>query len=213
MSMWSSRFESPIEDIKEINAIRKTPEYTRKAAVPIKAASPDISAVYFQDPILKKFAKMVQAHNNAMLGEQIMMKLYNNIKATQIAKGRDNIETDPTVIIKTAIENVRPVMRLEKVKVGAVIYMVPAPITTTRSYFEGMRWIHSSARDHRNNPRWVWRKQNPDEPVPKSTSIWDALANEILDAYNNTGRAVNKKTEYHRICEQNRAYAHYRRTK
>jgi ribosomal protein S7 len=46
-----------------------------------------------------------------------------------------------------------------------------------------------------------------------SFSIDEALAKEILDAYAHVGRAVNKKHEYHKQCEQNRAYAHYRRTK
>jgi hypothetical protein len=44
-------------------------------------------------------------------------------------------------------------------------------------------------------------------------SIDEALAKEILDAYGLVGRAINKKHEHHKLCEQNRAYAHYRRTK
>jgi len=213
MCMWPKKFEEPLVDLKEIDALKGTPEYMRKSAVPIKACKKDASLMYFEDPIIKKFAKMVAVHSNAMLGEQIMMKTYTNIKIMQLQKGRDSVETDPTIIIKQAIENARPVMMLEKVKVGAVVYMVPAPITETRSYFEGMRWIHHAARDERDNPRWIWRKKNPDLPVPKSIPIWDQLAREILDAYANQGRAINKKIEYHRICDQNRAYAHYRRSK
>jgi small subunit ribosomal protein S7 len=214
MCMWPERFEAPLS-VAEIQKIRGTPEYTRKAAVSIKAAPKDASQIYFQDNLMKKFSKMVAVHGNGMLGEVIMLNLYNKIKETQLEtlKNKENVETDPTIIITTAIENARPVMMLEKVKVGAITYMVPTPITETRSYFEGMRWIHHAARDNRNNPRWVWRHKNPNEPVPKSTSIWDALAREILDAYANTGRAIAKKIEYHRVCEQNRAFAHYRRTK
>ena len=59
----------------------------------------------------------------------------------------DQIEVNPTEIIKTAIENARPVMNLEKVKVGSVTYFVPTPISERRSYFEGMRWIHQAAED------------------------------------------------------------------
>jgi len=84
---------------------------------------------------------------------------------------------------------------------------------TFRSYFEGMRWIHHTARDERNNPTHIGKKKNPDKYVPRGTSIWEALAEEILLAYHNQGRAVNKKIEYHRICEQNRAFANFRRTK
>ncbi|XP_023341443.1 28S ribosomal protein S7, mitochondrial-like [Eurytemora carolleeae] len=199
MCMWPERFESPLS-LEELNQIKNTPEYNRKAAVPIKAAAKDANMAYFQNDLMKKFSKMVTNHNDGMLGEQLMMKLYNKLKEVQLEKlkNNENVEVDPTRIILAAVENARPVMRLEKVKVGAITYMVPTPITSTRSYFEGMRWIHHAARDNRANPRWVWRKKNPNEPVPKSVSIWDALAREILDAYANTGRAVAKKIEYHR---------------
>jgi len=213
MCMWPPRFEDPITDLQEIKDLKNTTDYSRKAAVPIKAARKDLSLTYFQDPLIQKFTKMVQVHSQAYLGEQIMMKVYNKIKEIQLKKGRANVETDPTIIIKQAIENCRPVMRLEKVKVGAVIYMVPTPITETRSYFEGMRWIHHTARDERKNPRIIQMRKFPDEPVPPRTTIWDALASELLEAYSSQGRAFNKKVEYHRVCEQNRAYAHYRRTK
>ena len=48
-----------------------------------------------------------------------------------------NITTDPVLIIKRAIENARPLMALEKVKVGSVEYLVPKPITVTASQFRG----------------------------------------------------------------------------
>lgn len=56
------------------------------------------------------------------------------------------------VIIKAAIENCRPVMQLEKVKVGSVTYHVPTPISETRSYFESMRWLHLSGKWDRDTP-------------------------------------------------------------
>ena len=58
------------------------------------------------------------------------------------------------VIIKTAFENARPVMQLEKVKVGSVTYYVPTPITERRSYFEGMRWIKKAAEDRDTADKW-----------------------------------------------------------
>ena len=218
MCMWPERFEEPVRSLKDIHAIKGTPEYARKSAVPIKATPHDTSLLYFKDPLTQKFAKMIVKDSNGMLAEEIMIKLYTRIKSIQLAKARSakdptSVVTDPTVIIAEAIENARPIMRLERVKVGAIQYMVPTPITERRSYFEGMRWIHLSARDERNNPRWIGRLKNPDEPVARSTKIEEALAKEILDAYAFTGKAINKKIEYHRICEQNRAFAHYRRTK
>jgi len=214
MCMWPERFEEPIPDMQDIKRIKGTSEYIRKATVPVKAALQDTTTLYFKEPLLKKFAKVVTKDSDAMRGEQLMFRTYNQIKTIQLtkAKTKKNVETDPSVIIKEAIENTRPLMLLEKVMVGGMKYLVPKPISERRSYFEGMRWIHRTARDGRDNPRWVWRCKNPDEPVPRSTPMHEALADEILDAYANTGRAVAKKLDYHRICEQNRAYAQFRRT-
>ena len=52
-----------------------------------------------------------------------------------------SIATDPVQIIKKAIDNARPLMRLEKVRVGSVEYQVPAPITQKRSEFDGMYFV------------------------------------------------------------------------
>ena len=54
-----------------------------------------------------------------------------------------SITTDPVQIIKKAIENARPLMRLEKVRVGSVEYQVPAPITQKRSEFDGKYFVRS----------------------------------------------------------------------
>ena len=54
-----------------------------------------------------------------------------------------SITTDPVQIIKKAIENARPLMRLEKVRVGSVEYQVPVPITQKRSEFDGKYFVRS----------------------------------------------------------------------
>ena len=147
------------------------------------------------------------------------------MQETQLAKlyaapadKREDIELSPTVIIKGAIENCRPIMRLEKVKVGAVIYYVPAPITESRSVFEAIRWLHQCGRWHRDTP--APGKENTANftsvkhrtPITRIT-IADGLAKECCDAFQHQGRAINMLYEHHKLCEQNRAYAHYRRTK
>jgi len=128
---WPPRYESPLSEASEIKEIKGTPEYTRRLAVPNKAAPKDVSFAYFQDPLLKKFSKMVAVHSDGQRGENIMLKVYELIKSKQLQKGK-NAVTDPSTIILQAIENTRPIMLLERVKVGGVIYMVPAPITETR---------------------------------------------------------------------------------
>merc|ERR1712117_833222 len=167
--------------------------------------------------------------SSGQLAEEIMLEICRRIKEIQLKKfyaaspdKRDNIERNPMVIIKEAIENCRPVMQLEKVKVGSVTYHVPTPITDTRSYFEAMRWLHQTVRwdrDAASADRVIPNSFKPHEvtdpkfPQRPRVTIADGLAKELVDAYNMVGRAIVKKYEHHKQCEQNRAYAHYRRTK
>lgn len=204
--MWSPRFEDPLQSKAEIEAIRGTPEYDRKVNSPIKAAHKSATCSMFRDPLVTRFQNIITYHNQAQLGTIIMNDTFAKIKETQLKKvydskseRADHIETNPIVIIKEAVENARPMMALEKVKVGSVVYYVPTPITTFKSEFEAIRWIHAAAQDR--------------DTSDTTNLIADALAKEIVDAYNSVGRAVTKKHEHHKLCEQNRAYAHYRRTK
>ena len=86
-----------------------------------------------------------KGHNTTMRLNQL--KKYYKVSASINAKSKQdstvseqediNITTDPVLIIKRAIENARPLMALEKVKVGSVEYLVPKPITVTASQFRG----------------------------------------------------------------------------
>ena len=110
---------------------------------------------------------------------------------------RENIVTDPNEILKTAVHNARPLMAIQKVKVGGIVYNVPAPISMKRSLFEARRWILNTVRDRDT----------------KNTRVHGALANLLVDTAHNTGRVIAIRNEHHKTCEQNRAYAHYRITK
>jgi len=232
-SLWPSNFEEPINSKQEIAEIRGTREYERKVNVPIKAALKDESCSMFRHPLITRFFNIVVEHSNGQLNEVIMLNTCRRIKEIQLKKylasseeRRAKIERNPMVIILGAIENCRPLMRLEKVKVGSVTYFVPTPITERKSYMESMRWLHQMGRWERdesaadriipNSHKPVTPEKlkiRPDlKPSPKIT-IADGLAKELVDAYNLVGRAINKKYEHHKLCEQNRAYAHYRRTK
>jgi len=217
--MWPAKFEDPLKSRKEINDIRKTPEFERKINVPVKAALKDASCSMFIDPLLLRFNKMITLDSNAQLGEKIWLETCRRIKEIQLTKyyaapeeKRKDIELNPYVIMRGAIENCRPLMSLQKVKVGAVTYYVPTPITESRSYFESMRWIHRAGRWDRDTPA-PGKTMLAHKGVKPRIKIWDGMAKEIVDAYNGIGRAVNTVYEHHKTCEQNRAYAHYRRTK
>ena len=80
MAMWPTKFEEPLTSRKDIDDIRKTPEYERKVNVPIKAAVKSATCSLFMDPLLQRFINIVQLHSNAQVGENIYLETCRRIK-------------------------------------------------------------------------------------------------------------------------------------
>ena len=99
---------------------------------------------------------------------------------------------DPVELFETAVKNATPLVEVRARRVGGATYQVPVEISFERQQSLAFRWMVSSARNRKG--------------VPMS----EALADEIVDAYNNTGAVVKKKEETHRMAQANRAFAHLR---
>jgi len=99
---------------------------------------------------------------------------------------------DPTVVLRRAIENLRPQVEVRSRRVGGSSYQVPVEVPPRRQNSLAIRWLVNYARQRR-------------EPVMAMR-----LANEILDASNNTGAAIKRKEDIHKMAESNKAFAHYR---
>ena len=99
---------------------------------------------------------------------------------------------DPTVVLKRAVDNIRPQVEVRSRRVGGSSYQVPMEVTPRRQTSLAIRWMVNYARQRR-------------EPTMSLR-----LANEILDASNNGGAAVKRKEDVHKMAESNKAFAHYR---
>ncbi len=99
---------------------------------------------------------------------------------------------DPTIVLKRAVDNIRPAVEVRSRRVGGSSYQVPIEVSSRRSNTLAIRWLVTFARKRR-------------EP-----QMSNRLANEILDASNNTGAAVKRKEDVHKMAESNKAFAHYR---
>ena len=104
----------------------------------------------------------------------------------------DKLNMDPMEIFKQAMENVMPVVEVKARRVGGANYQVPIEIRPERRQTLAIRWIVLNAKKR------------------SERDMCDRLANELLDAANNTGGAVKKKEDTHRMAEANKAFAHYR---
>jgi small subunit ribosomal protein S7 len=85
-----------------------------------------------------------------------------------------------------------PVLEVKARRVGGTNYQVPVEVRGSRRQTLGLRWLVRYMRE-RNERK-----------------VTDKLANEIMDAANNTGASVKRKEEVHRMAEANKAFAHYR---
>jgi len=99
---------------------------------------------------------------------------------------------DPATVLKRAIENLRPSVEVRSRRVGGSSYQVPVEVRPRRQTTLAVRWLVDFARKRRER------------------TMTERLANEILDASNNTGAAVKRREDIHKMAESNKAFAHYR---
>ena len=99
---------------------------------------------------------------------------------------------DPIAVFKKAMENIRPTLETKSKRVGGANYQVPIEVNSRRSTTLAIRWLVDFSRK---------RKEN---------TMAQRLANEIIDASENTGAAVKKREDTYQMAEANRAFAHYR---
>ncbi len=100
---------------------------------------------------------------------------------------------DPLDAFEQAIKNVSPLLEVKSRRIGGDNYQVPMEVRPARKTALAYRWIIGIARDRQG------------QPMDK------LLAEELLSAFNNTGTAIKKKDDMHRMAEANRAFAHFAR--
>ena len=111
-------------------------------------------------------------------------------KAMDILKGK--IQKDPIEVFVQSLENAKPVVEVKSRRVGGATYQVPIEIRPERRQALGIRWLILNARSR------------------SEKTMFERLAGELMDAYNNTGTSIKKKEDTHKMAEANKAFAHYK---
>ena len=101
-------------------------------------------------------------------------------------------DKNPMEVLQAAMDNVKPKLEVKSRRVGGANYQVPVEVTADRQEALALRWMIDYAKGR------------------KATGMTVALAAEIMDAANNTGNAVKKREDMHKMAQANRAFAHYR---
>ena len=105
---------------------------------------------------------------------------------------KEKTGNDPLEVFEKALENIMPTLECKTRRIGGADYQVPLEVSPARRETLGLRWLTTYSRA-RNEKTMSAR-----------------LAGEIVDASNNTGSAVKKREDTHKMAEANRAFAHYR---
>lgn len=169
----------------------------------VKPAPTDHTYSNFFNFDLYKLERQFIRRGETLIAKKIVADALENIKAKQVRKyhlatddeQRESIELNPIVIANQAINNCKPVMALKTVKKGGAAYRVPYTLTDDKSRVMALKWIYQIVSPLR--PK-----------TPKSLR----LSNELMDAYEYTGKSVAKKLTLHKEAEANRAYINFKGT-
>ncbi len=153
----------------------------RRGRVPRRQILPD---PVYNSTLVAKIVNKIMLDGKKGLAQRIFYGAMDRIKA--------KTGKDPMEVLDAAVKNVMPILEVRPRRVGGATYQVPVEVRPERRTALAIRWIVNFARERGEK------------------TMEERLANELMDAANNTGGAVRKREETHRMAEANRAFAHYR---
>ena len=153
--------------------------------------------IILPDPLCKsgliaKFVNVVMKRGKKAAAERIVYGALEKAVATISGKEAKGGVEDKLELFSQALENVRPRVEVRSRPVGGTTYQIPVEVNLARGDALAMRWLVSCAA------------------LRGEKDMESRLAAEILEAKDNRGGAVKKRTDMHKMVEANRAFAHYR---
>ncbi|WP_415910245.1 30S ribosomal protein S7 [Oleiharenicola sp. Vm1] len=146
---------------------------------------PTVPDVRYNSALVTHLINVIMKSGKKTVAERIVYGAFERV-SEKLQKG------DPVDLLMGAMENARPKLEVKSRRVGGATYQVPVEISFERQESLALRWIVDAATSR------------------KGTAMREALAAEIIDAYNNTGTVVKKKEDTHKMAQANRAFAHLR---
>lgn len=154
---------------------------SRRGRAPKRDIAPDPK---YGSQLAARFINKVMIDGKKSTARRIF---YEALERAESRLGRPGLE-----IFEQAVRNVTPMMEVRPRRVGGSTYQVPMDIRAERRQSLALRWLVEGVRSR------------------SGRSMVDKLAAEVMDAYNNSGSAVKKKEDIHRMAEANKAYSHFR---
>ena len=153
----------------------------RRGNVPKREVLPD---PIYNSVLVTKLVNSIMLDCKKGVAQKVVYDAFETIK--------EKTGKEPMEVFETAMENIMPSLEIKARRVGGATYQVPMEVRPARRQTLGLRWLtnYSRARSEKN--------------------MADRLAGEIMDAANNTGSAVKKREDTHKMAEANKGFAHYR---
>ena len=153
----------------------------RRAAAQRRPIQPDAK---YNNRLVTQLINKIMMDGKKSLAERIVYGAFDIVG--------EKTGEDPLSVFKKAMDNVRPTLECKPKRVGGATYQVPMEVNPRRSTTLAIRWIVDFSRSR------------------KEHTMKERLANEIMDASQNTGAAVKKREDMYKMAEANRAFSHYR---
>ncbi|MGA2220895.1 MAG: 30S ribosomal protein S7 [Verrucomicrobiia bacterium] len=144
-----------------------------------------VADMRYNSQLVTRMINTVMRCGKKSVAERIVYGAFDLISQKQKDKS-------PLDVLQVAMENVKPRLEVKSRRVGGANYQVPIEVSFDRQEALALRWMIDYAKGR------------------KGTAMMQALASEIIDASNNTGAAVKKREDMHKMAQANRAFAHYR---
>ena len=153
----------------------------RRGNVPKREVLPD---PLYNSILVTKLVNSIMLDGKKGVAQKVVYGAFDIIK--------EKTDKDPLDVFTAAIENIMPSLEVKARRVGGATYQVPIEVRPERRQTLGLRGLTSYARKR------------------SEKTMKERLAGEIMDACNNTGAAVKKREDTHKMAESNKAFAHFR---
>ena len=153
----------------------------RRGNVPKREVLPD---PIYNSVVVTKLVNQVMYDGKKGVAQSIVYGAFELIK--------EKTSRDPLEVFNEALENIMPVLEVKARRVGGATYQVPIEVRPARRQTLGLRWLINYSRTRGER------------------TMRERLAGEIMDAANNTGNAVKKREDTHKMADANKAFAHFR---
>lgn len=138
----------------------------------------------YNNKVVTKLINNIMLDGKKGTSQKIVYGAFDKVAAKT---GKEAVE-----VFEEAMNNIMPVLEVKARRIGGATYQVPIEVRPERRQALALRWLTMFSRKRGEK------------------TMQDKLANEIMDASNNTGASVKRKEDMHKMAEANKAFAHYR---